>query len=225
MVPMKFLLFLAAAFASAQSLTLSLVPSSAVPGQTVVLNINYTDASPSANLAAFQGQLLLPNTITPPATGPTAGHPDQSFVADYNPGNLVFIVGGWGPLSVAPPILTIPSGPVLQWQLTIPPNAPLGTSTVSLAPASSPNLGALLGANAAGDAVALTANTVTLIVTSIYDLNGDGKIDAADVQLARAIAQGQVANGCVAPFSLVGDHKCDVRDVILVWLAALGIIH
>ncbi len=62
-------------------------------------------------------------------------------------------------------------------------------------------------------------------MTSIYDLNGDGVVNAADVQLARRIAAGQGPIGCVPPFSLIGDGKCNVVDAFFVWMAVNGIPH
>ena len=216
---------LLAAALCAQSLTLSFNPPAVSPGGTTTLTIAYTDPSPSANLTALQFQLVLPAGITPPTTGPSASRPNANYIADFNPANLYTEIGGWGTTFSPWTVVAIPSGTIATWVMTVSPTAALGANVLSLNPPTATTGAPLLGISTGGSAVALTATAATLNVTSIYDLNGDGAINAADVQLARNIAQGLVPNGCVPPFSLVGDNKCNVRDVILVLLAVLGIVH
>jgi len=210
------------ALLGAQSLTMQFFPASVSPGGTTTLSIGYVDPTPSANLTAFQFGLVIPPAIAAPITGPAASFPNGNYVADFNPANLYTSIGGWG-TTFPWTVVAIPSGTVATWVLTVSPKAALGPATLSINPANAATGTPLLGVNTTGSAVAMTAGSAILNVTSIYDLNGDGAVNAADVQIARNIAKGLVANGCVPPFSLVGDGKCNVVDVLLVILASLGL--
>ncbi len=105
-------------------------------------------------------------------------------------------------------------GVVVQYTLDIPANA---------TPNQQVTIGAsnLMAANAAGDAVPLTANSLTFTLgspSSQCDLNGDGTVTQADANLMRDQVQG--VSPCVT--DLDGDGKCLAPDLTRVKNAALG---
>lgn len=77
-----------------------------------------------------------------------------------------------------------------------------------------------LGASAAGDAIAVAAGpTLSLTVSSTCDVNGDGRVDSADVALA---IQGAITRLISAAVDLSGDGVVNVVDVQRVVVAANG---
>jgi len=56
---------------------------------------------------------------------------------------------------------------------------------------------------------------------SKYDLNSDGLINSADVQIAIQAFQSGTCTGLV---SRVGDGKCDITAIVAEILASLGVI-
>lgn len=198
---------------AAQTLTLAGNPTA--PGSTATLNLTFipgTGVQPQP--AALQWLIALPAgitaTVTPGvASGTSAKNiscsPTLFCVASGVNGNL------FQPGVVAIITFTMPANP-----LTIPINN-------------------VLGASQAGNAVVVTAGPPALIpvlgvppppppTTSACDVNGDGKVDGADVALFNAAAQIAAAkNGvCVLTYDLDGDGKCDVVDIQRVSLAAMA---
>jgi hypothetical protein len=114
-------------------------------------------------------------------------------------------------------------------------NTPIGSGVIATIPITVPastapgvygaSLTSLLGASTAVPTTSITipkASGNITVVASIYDLNGDGVVNAADVQL---MLSQNLAGTCVAPASGVGDGKCGLVDVQLEILAALGLVH
>jgi hypothetical protein len=204
---MKSLLALAsfAACCFAQSLTLSLSPSSVQAGQPATLAIAYQDSSPSANVAGIQWQLTLPAGVT--AGAPVGGAALTAASKAINCGTSICIAIGDG---TALNDSVIASGAIASIPLTVSPSAASGNITA-----------AVLGVTATNpSSVALTVNTITLTVLSPYDLNGDGSVNAADV----GIMLNELLTGtCTGQSLKVGDGKCGLIDLETEILAALGL--
>ncbi len=193
------------AFASglfAQSLNLSMSTSPSGP----VVTVGFTDATPTANVAGVQFTLTLPAGVT--AAAPVAGTASASKVltcaaltcadvgSDATPGTTLN----------ATPFAT---GPLMSFQLSGSPTASPGTIALSN----------VLGATSVNaSTVNLTSNSLSM---SKYDLNSDGLINSADVQIAIQAFQSGTCTGLV---STVGDGKCDITAIVAEILASLGVI-
>lgn len=205
-------LFLAVAFAAgAQNLGLQLAPTSVQAGGTSVLTIGYLDASPSANVSAIGWQLTLPAGVT---ITTNAGSGPASLVAGKvlsSNGNRFLIAGTNPPNNTALGSVALATVPLLVASGTPPGALSIGLSLVS-------------GASSAGLVVPIAAPaTVTLtVLASKYDLNSDGKVDQTDIGIAIAQYLGPAVCGAG---DVDGDHACTPADVILVVLAAMGLIH
>jgi len=146
------------AFASGQSVSLTVYPGSVLPGGTATLTLTYNDASPTANVAAIQWQLAIPATLS--AEVPVAG--DEAIatnkVISYNTVNGYTILAGTGkPLNATP----MTSGVLATILVTAPLNAGSGVRTIGFG-SDLP----LLGAGPNGDAVTISGGSVTLTVLS-----------------------------------------------------------
>lgn len=203
------LCFLFGADLFAQTLSMSVNPATGGPGSAAVLTISFADAAPSVNLAGVQWTLTLPAALGSGA-GTLSGAAAATKVLTCN--GLTCIAAGSGtPLNATP----LASGALVTIPLTVSPAPALGAASIALS--------AVLGANATGIPVAMTASPVTFtVLPSKYDLNGDGVINNADVTLALSQADGVTA---CSSADVNGDGKCNVADVVLVILASLGIIH
>jgi hypothetical protein len=211
----KLLLFLLALpLMCAQSVTVSVSPASiSSAGGTATLTLTFADASPSVNMAGVQW------TLTPPSGAtigtPAAGAASTGKVISCGTGSFAALCvdAGTGTTLNA---MAMSSGILATLPVTIAAGVTSGPLSFALT--------GLLGANTAGSAVTLTTTAAILTITSKYDLNGDGLVNSADVQIMLndyltgtcpgAIGAGSPANG-------VGDGKCDVEDIVLEIIAAL----
>ncbi len=201
--------FLLCGAAFAQSIALSVSPASVPAGGTATLTLTYTDASPSANLAGLEWTFAPPTGATQGTLAPGAATTAAAKVISC--GTAACIDAGTGPTLNAN---VIASGVLATIPITV--TAGTGAGPLSLA------LTGVQGATSAGLVAAVTTTAATLTVLSKYDLNGDGVVNSADVQ----IMLGEAETGtCTAPSTGVGDGKCDVSDVVLEILASLGVIH
>lgn len=108
----------------------------------------------------------------------------------------------------------IGAGVVASWPVTIPSNAPTGPSQFPLS--------GLIAVDKAGTAVALASGpTYSILILSQADLDGNGKVDAADVGLMLNQVLG--TGGATCTSDQTGDGKCDLLDVYAVVLRALGL--
>lgn len=202
-----------AAAAAAQSLAIaqpsvivSVSPASVLPGGTAVVTLAYVDSAISANIAGVEwANIGLPAGVV--TTNPTSSVASKVLSC----GPVACILAGTGsPLNAT----VIGSGVIATIPITI--GASVAPGTINLA------LSGLKGATAAGAAAAIQSIGAVLTVASKYDLNGDGLVNMADVQIMLT----QAENGtCTAPSSGVGEGQCVIDDVLLEILAALGVIH
>lgn len=204
-------LFLAAALAAAlhgQSLNLSVAPASVQAGQPATLTITFADSSGGSSTSGMQWTAVAPNTtIGTTAAGAAATAAGKTAVCNLA---TCLVVSPLSPLNNN----VIGNGVVATVPITVPSGTAPGNIALSLS--------GIFAANTTGSAVSIASAPVNLLVLSKYDLNGDGVVNSADVQIAEAQADGsqQCTDGDVN-----GDGKCNVEDVVLEILAALGIIH
>ena len=204
-----FAILLLAGAAAGQSLNVSVSPAAVYPGGTAVATLTFADATPSANIAGVEWTLSLPAGVTAGTPAAGAATTGTSKVISCNQLECID-VGSGTPLNVT----AIAGGVVATIPLTVPATAAAGPGAIALSSA--------LAANTSGVAVPMTTSAATLTVLSRYDLNSDGVVDGADVQIALNEALG--ASPCTAPFSLV-DGKCGPAGAVLEILAALGLVH
>lgn len=196
MKPLLLLLLSVAAFA--QTLAPSVSPASLRPGQSTTVTLNYAGSSGGIGVSGIQWDLVDgPLTSAAPVAGTAAvgkqisANGSRAIVVGVNAGSQ----GG------------IPNGVLATVVLTAPAGTPSGPISVSLT--------GLVGTDSAGNAVNIipgSAVTVT-VLPPLGDLNGDGKVDAADLGVAVSQALGIAA--CTTG-DINGDGKCNVQDVILV---------
>ena len=188
-------------------LTLSLGPSVNGP----VVTVGFTDSTPTSSTAGIQLTLSLPAGVTV-GTAPAPGSASANKLITCATNNLSCIDVGDGTTLNATPFA---SGPLMTFTLT-------GTPTTSPGTIALINV---LGANSSsGSTVNITA-TATLVLSK-YDLNSDGLVNGADVQVAiQAYETVQGGGTCPVNVVAIGDGKCDITAVVSEILAALGVIH
>ncbi len=194
---MKTLLFLISAAAFGQILTPTASPASVRPGQTATVTLNFTGSS-TASVSGIQWDLLDGPLVNAAPVGGSAANGKQLSSS----GAKTLVVG----INAAAQN-GIPTGPLASVVMTVPAFTPPGPISVSVA--------AIVGADANGNAVTVTpgpAATIT-VLPPLGDLNGDGKVDAADfgVALGQALGVATCTTG-----DMNGDGKCDVRDLVLI---------
>jgi hypothetical protein len=207
-VKLLFLLFCGSA-AFAQQLALSLVqpPGQIRPGTTMSITVALS-GSGGKNLAAWEGVIKSSIGGTWKAVDGPAAAAAAKTVACNAAASADFkcLQAGINQNIYA-------DGVILTYSLDIPANAAPGAVAVTVS--------GLLGASLAGDAIALTGNSINFTLaqpSSRCDLNGDSAINAQDVQLAinQVLGLGQ----CSA--DLDGDGACRAPDLQRVIAAALG---
>lgn len=191
-----------------QALTLAISPASMpAGGGAATVTIGYSDATPSTNLAAAGFTLVLPTGITFGAvpTSPVMGKTVNFPMAGENG---KFLIIGNNP----------PSNGTMAGNLATIPVVVAGTASGAL----SFSVTGISGANAMAVPVTITAPAAAVLtVLSKYDLNGDGKIDAADISIA--LSQYFGTTTCSMAFN--GSPNCAAADVMLVVLGAMGLVH
>lgn len=209
--PAPFLaIVLLAPLAFSQSVTLSVSPASLQSG-TATLTASFTDSSPSAGMAGVQWVLSLPSGIT--AALPAAGAATTAAAKIITCGTALCV-----DIGSAPPNETqINSGVLFTVPLTVSGATP-GANAITLT--------SLLGVSGTGgtnaSTINLSVNPATLTILSVYDLNGDGIVNGADVGI---MLLDLVNRTCTGQAASVGDGKCDLQAVELEIKAALGVIH
>ncbi len=203
-----FLLLLAAS-AVAQTATMTLSgPSTAKAGQTISLFLSASGTT-NTGAAGFQWAIALPVNYTATASAgavATTANKTPTCTADNS---FCLLVGQNATI--------IPNGTIASISLKVPASAVAGSQAFPLSN--------LIGVDAAGINVATTSTgTYSLTILDKRDLNGDGTVTAADVQLMvnEVIAARTSPGACVD--DLNGDGKCDLVDVFQVLLKSLGLI-
>lgn len=198
-----------AATLAAQTVTESPANVTVRPGQSVYLSLMFADATPSVNAAGFQWSMTTPSgwTVTAAAGAQAAAAQKQIACQEATGGaSMLCIVYGLNQT-------VIPAGELAKIQFTPAPSTPPGTTLIVLS--------GLLVADATAQPVPVGIGPgTTLTVLGKFDLNGDGKIDIADVQIS--VSQVIGATAC-STGDVNADSKCDLIDVLLTVLAALGL--
>lgn len=203
------LLFAASAFAQGATLTLA-GPATAKAGQTISLTLSVAGASGASNsgTAGLQWGITLPPGYTANVAAgavATAASKVPSCTAD---GSFCLLTGMNAAL--------IGNGVAASISLKIPASA-AGAVPLPLVK--------MLGVDAAGVNVAMTSGVAyTLAIIDRRDLNGDTKVDAADVLVMTNQVIASQANPAACVDDQNGDSKCDLVDVFNVVLKALGLI-
>jgi hypothetical protein len=201
---------LSAATLGAQTLTIAGPAAAVRPGAAVTLNIGATMPTGSdTGMAALQWLIQLPADYAPIVT-PTTQVPKATFC---RPDETFCVLIGWvGGVGNA---TTIPAGPIANYALTVPKTALPGKITFSLTN--------LVGAGANGQAIALAAGPAyTLTIADPRDLNGDGTVDATDVNLMIAEVLAAIATPGACIDDQNGDGVCNIIDIDAVLLKAMG---
>jgi len=167
------------------------------PGDTISLKISYS----ASDAAGLQWSLIMPPPLPPAvATASTQAAAAGKAVTCNPAGPICLLIGG---------VNQVQAGDQALYNVTFPSTAPSGIYIFSLT--------STLGVRSSGDPLSVAADVpATVVLLSRFDLNGDGKIDAADQALAISQAVGVTPCG-TADFN--GDGKCNVVDVQLLILA------
>lgn len=199
------LLFFPVTLLAAQSLNLSVNPTTVRAGGTATLTLTFTDGTPSASIAGLQWTLGVPASITPGTV--TSGAASTAAAKVITCGPAACLAAGTGATLNAN---AFGGGVVSTYPLTV----AVGTAPGSLAI----SLSNVVAADSNGMAVLTLTAGATLTVLSRYDVTGDGLVNSADV----AAVLGQVTGGSCTTGDVSGDGKCNIVDVTLTILAALG---
>ncbi len=181
--------------ALSQAVTLTASPSTIPvrPGSTTTITLSL---SGTPQVAGIQWTLTPPTNWTlgtQTATPAVTSIPKTLTCGSGSPPSTCFL---WG-FNVLP----LPTGPIATVPVTVPSNAAPGPFTVALT--------GLFAGSPAGAAVGMNGVNAVVTVLSNFDINGDGSVTAADVNLIVA----QVASGTCAN-DVVGNGQCSVLQVI-----------
>jgi hypothetical protein len=187
--------------------TLSLSgPATARPGNTITVNLSLSPGgSPTS---AFQWFLSTPSGyLVSVTTGDVGTSASKSVLCSAD--NLYCILYGMNNTVVG-------SGTLAVYNVSIPVSASAGPAAFSLSE--------LLGASPSGTPVTLSPGPVYNVgVLALQDINGDGKVDRADVLLMFQQMVASRTNPAACLNDQNGDGHCDLFDVVIVILKAIGI--
>lgn len=202
-----FLLLAASAVAQTATMTLS-GPSTAKAGQTISLSLSASGTT-NTGAAGFQWAIALPANYTATVSAGAAATTAVKTPSCTTDGSFCILVGQNATI--------IPNGVIASISLKVPASAPASPQAFPLS--------SLVGVDAGGINVATTSGAAySLTITDKRDLNGNGTVDATDVQLMvnEVIAARTSPGACVD--DLNGDGRCDLLDVFQVLLKSLGLI-
>ncbi len=182
--------------ARAQTLVPS-APASVVAGKSATITLNFTAPTTTPPIAALQWALAPPAgpTITGWTTGAASTAAGKQVSCDSTSPFICVAVG----LNQN----VFASGTIATAQVTFPQTL-RGNVTFALT--------GLFASDAAGNAQPLTGGSTVIQVTSPFDVNQDGTVNALDFGLVINQMLGAAPCG-TADFN--GDGKCDVRDAVL----------
>ena len=195
--------FLALAASAQTSLTVS-GPATARPGTAVNLSLTL-----SGNTSVALSWTLKPPTgYTEVGAIGAAGTAANKTLYCTTDATLCLLVGA---TPAALNNTAIAPGVIATYAVQVPGSAAAGSASFPLS--------GLMAVDAAGSSVSITSGPgFSLTVLAKSDINGDGKTDAADVQL---MIQQTLAGTCSNDQN--GDGRCDLLDVMIVLLKAMGI--
>ena len=201
-----FLCFLVSCSLCAQSLSVASNQSTVRPGQVVMVDVVFSDSTPTASVAGLQWTLVVPPGWTATqAAGPVATAAEKQIACSTS-GLLCLLYG------LNQNVLS--SGVAATATLAVPASATPGAQQVSLS--------GVMGATAQGQDARLTATggPLEVYVLSRFDIDGNRLVNAADVGLVADQVVGKTACG-------LGDVNksggCDLIDVLLTVFVAMGI--
>lgn len=178
-------------------------PVTAKQGSSVTLSLS-TSGGTATGPAGVQWTLVPPSGFTVSAATAGAQATAASKQVVCNAANLLCLAYGINQNVIA-------NGQVASLTVQVPANATPGSAAFSLA--------GLVAGDRAGAVIGVTAGTpYTLVVLARADIDGSGSVDASDVS---AMA-GQITGGTCAD-DQNADGKCDLIDVLVVVLRALGV--
>ena len=199
---LAFLLFVS--LLSAQTLTLT-GPASVKQGKSVTLNLGVGGPVVAAGL---QWTVGLPVGFTATSVIGGAGTTAAKTLYCTSDAALCLLVG----MNTT----AIGNGTVAVYSLAVPSTATLGANPIPLS--------GLVAVNAAGGSLAITPGaTYSILVLAKQDINGDGVVDNADVQLMIDQVRAARTNPAACVDDMNADGKCDLVDVFNVVLKALGL--
>jgi hypothetical protein len=177
-------------------------PQAARPGQILLIVVSATGAT-DTGAAALQWAFALP-------AGYSVSQPTTTVVGkglSCTPDNTLCILWGMN-------ASVVPNGPVSTTTITLPPSLPYGPVTFPLVK--------LAAAGPTGASVPVIAGPVVSLLVVSPDINGDGKVDASDVQamLTEVLAAQASGTGTPCPHDQDGDGHCTLLDVMAVILQA-----
>lgn len=197
-------LALAAGSLLAQSTTLTLTgPATARAGATVPIALSVSGTLP----VALQWTLAPPTGFSETAVVGSAASGVSKSITCTGDASFCLLFGV--------NVTLIPAGPVANYSLAVPANAAAGA--VSLA------LTNVLAISSTGSSTPVTLGApYSLLILGAADLNGDGIVDATDLQIMVTEVIASKANPGACVNDLNGDGKCDILDVIVIVLKILA---
>lgn len=207
------LLWLIAAVLVAQPVTLTLTgPATIKAGQTLPLTLSAAyPVGASANASAFQWSLNYPSGVT--AVSSATSVPTKVKVCTADQATCILAGSGSGtqPMNMT----AVNAGAIASYVLQLP-STP-GPLTISLS--------GLVAVDGTGLNVAAVSGTPFVVaVLDPRDLNGDTKVDAADVSIMITEVLASKTNPAACVDDQTGDGKCDLLDVAKLILKALGLV-
>lgn len=196
------LVFTCAAFA--QTLTLS-GPANAKAGTTATITVALSNSVANTGPAAMQFSSVLPAgfAFSSPSLG--AASTSSTKTIQCNAANLLCVVYGMNQN-------VIPNGNVATFGFQIPASATPGPVTISLSN--------LVAVNRTASVMPLGSGpNLTINIVSRADINADGKVVTADVSLMVT----QVVSGATCSDDQNFDDRCDIVDIYVVVLRAMGL--
>ena len=202
---MKFFTIFALFSLSLYGQSLSLTgPATVKQGKTFTINVNLAGSTATAPAAA-QWTLNVGGGLSTTGTSTSVPNKNVQCSTAANPLCIIYGINQ----------NVIPSGVIASHTISVPANTPTGSKSFSLV---SPIAVTTTGASWPITSGTPIANPYTIIVTSIADINNDGVINSADVGLMAD----QVTSGTCTD-DQNGDSACNIIDVYLVVLRALGV--
>ena len=198
----------------AQSLSVTVTPTTAHPGDTATVTVSFVDSAPSSAVAGFSGSLTVNGTAyTLPSCVQSTLMTTEQKVCSISGANFLVIGSGGGTASWLDNFTSMASGIMLTVPITVP--AATGPTSLPI------TISGAAGASTSGAPVALSVVPTTLAVAcSLYAVTGDCTSSQADVNAMVSAALGKTA--CTGLLALVGSGKCAVTDVMLTILSVLG---
>lgn len=195
------LLSLASGLLAQNALNLAAQTLTVRPGNAVTVTVNYN----ASDAAGLQWAMTFPAGVAiTPSVGTAAAAASKTLTCGVN--STPCLVFG-----INQNLMT--AGQVASYSLAFPGSTVPGPAIVTLS--------APLGAKPNASSIAVTAGPpLTITVLRIEDLNGDGVVNTQDVQLS--VDQVIGTTGC-GTGDINSDGRCDLFDVLLVVLKALGL--